>query len=69
MQQFVASNQDVRMIAEPFMEINQAMCTPAGRDAAAAYLSSFVETIKANGFVAQALARNGQADAAVAPPV
>src|SRR5450432_1577948 len=45
MQQLVASEPTVRMIPEPFMEINQAMCTPAGRDAGAAYLSAFVETI------------------------
>jgi len=68
MQQLVASEPTVRMIPEPFMEINQAMCTPAGRDAGAAYLSAFVETIKSNGFVAQALVRNGQADASVASP-
>jgi polar amino acid transport system substrate-binding protein len=68
MQQFAAGNQTVRMIPEAFMEINQAMCTPAGRDAASAYLTTFVESIKADGFVTKSLARNGQADATVAPP-
>jgi polar amino acid transport system substrate-binding protein len=68
MQQFVASDPTVRMIPEPFMEINQAMGTPAGRDAGSAYLSAFVEIIKSNGFVAQTLTRNGQADATIAPP-
>jgi polar amino acid transport system substrate-binding protein len=68
MQQLVATDPTLRMIAEPFMQINQAMGTPAGRTAAAAYLKRFVEAIKAEGFVAKALARNGQSDASVAPP-
>jgi polar amino acid transport system substrate-binding protein len=66
--QVVANDTGLRMIAEPFMAINQAMCTPAGRPMAAAYLAAFVEGIKANGFVAQVLKRNGQAEATVAPP-
>jgi len=68
MQQFVASDPSVRMIPEPFMEIHQAMCTPAGRDAGSAYLAAFVESIKSSGFVSQVLIKNGQADATVAPP-
>jgi len=47
--------------------INQAMGTPRGRDAGAEYLREFVETMKASGFVAQALARHGIEGAAVAP--
>jgi len=35
--------------------------------AGAAYLRSFIEEMKANGFVADALKRSGQHDAAVAP--
>jgi len=69
MLQLIASDPTLRMIPEPFMQINQAMGTPAGRPAAAtAYLKDFVENIKSNGFVGKALVRNGQADAAVAPP-
>jgi polar amino acid transport system substrate-binding protein len=68
MQQLLATDPNLRMIPEPFMQINQAMGTPAGRTAGAAYLKAFVESIKADGFVKQALARNGQADATVAPP-
>ncbi len=68
MQQFVAGDPTMRMIPEPFMEINQAMCTPSGRDAGSAYLAAFVETIKSSGFVTQVLTKNGQADATVAPP-
>ena len=51
-----------------FMEIQQAMGTPKGRDAAARYLRGFVEEMKASGFVADALKRSNQPDAAVAPP-
>ena len=38
------------------------------RDAAPRYLDAFVEEMKASGFVAEALARSNQPDAAVAPP-
>jgi polar amino acid transport system substrate-binding protein len=68
MEHFTAADSSVRLIPEPFMVIRQAMCNPAGRDAAAAYLSRFVESIKADGFVARAIARHGQGDASVAPP-
>jgi polar amino acid transport system substrate-binding protein len=50
------------------MEIRQAMGTPQGRPAAARYLGSFIEEMKASGFVAEALKRSNQPDAAVAPP-
>jgi len=50
-----------------FMEIRQAMGTPRPREAAAAYLKTFVEEMKASGFVADALKRSNQPDAAVAP--
>ena len=49
------------------MVIQQAMATLRGRDAGAAYLSEFIEEMKASGFVAQALARHGIEGAAVAP--
>ena len=49
------------------MEIEQAMCLPKGRAAAARYLGAFVEEMKASGFVADALKRSNQPDAAVAP--
>jgi polar amino acid transport system substrate-binding protein len=68
MQQLVSSDPTLRMIPEPFMQINQAMGTPVGRTAGATYLKAFVESIKADGFVTKALVRNGQADATVAPP-
>ena len=51
-----------------FMVIEQAMGTPKGREAARSYLRGFIEEMKASGFVAKALERSGQTDAAVAPP-
>ncbi|PLC53249.1 ABC transporter substrate-binding protein [Pollutimonas nitritireducens] len=60
--------QGLRMLPGSFMEIRQAMGTPKGRgSAAAAQLGLFVEEMKANGFVAQALQRHGIQGAAVAP--
>ena len=43
------------------------MGTPKGRAAGLAYLRGFVEEMKASGFVADALRRSNQPDAAVAP--
>jgi polar amino acid transport system substrate-binding protein len=68
LQQAVSADSTLRMIPAPFMQIDQAMGTPAGRPRATAYLHAFVEDIKSNGDVAKILARNGQADAIVAPP-
>jgi polar amino acid transport system substrate-binding protein len=68
LQQFAKGRDDVRLIPERFMEIRQAMGTAKGRLAGAAYLRSFIEELKANGFVADALRRSNQPDAAVAPP-
>jgi polar amino acid transport system substrate-binding protein len=66
---YAKTNPDVRILPERFMEIQQAMGTPQGRDpAGAAYLRTFVEEMKASGFVAAALKRSNQPDAAVAPP-
>ncbi len=64
---YAAKNADVRVIDGRFMEIRQAMGTQKGRPAAAAYLRAFVEEMKASGFVADALKRSNQLDAAVAP--
>jgi polar amino acid transport system substrate-binding protein len=65
---YAKTDPNVRVMDGRFMEIQQAMGTPKGRDAAARYLRGFVEEMKASGFVAQALARSNQPDAAVAPP-
>jgi polar amino acid transport system substrate-binding protein len=65
---YAAAHPDVRLIDGRFMEIRQAMGTPQGRPAGARYLAAFVEEMKASGFVAEALRRANQPDAAVAPP-
>jgi polar amino acid transport system substrate-binding protein len=63
-----AKNQpDTRVMPDAFEEIQQAIGTPKGRPAGLAYLRHFVEEMKANGFVADALKRSGQT-APVAPP-
>ena len=64
---YAKTHPEVRVIDGRFMEIHQAMGTPQGRPAAAAYLKKFVEEMKASGFVADALKRSNQPDAAVAP--
>jgi polar amino acid transport system substrate-binding protein len=58
----------LRLLAGRFMVIQQAMGTPKRRgEEAAAFLSQFVERMKASGFVADALARHGIEGASVAP--
>lgn len=51
-----------------FLSIEQAMASPKGRPEAHAFLQSFIEEMKASGFVADALARSGQDGATVAGP-
>ena len=69
--QYANSHPGLRVIEQRFMAIEQAMGTPkaryAGREAAPNYLRAFVEEMKASGFVADALKRSNQPDAAVAP--
>jgi polar amino acid transport system substrate-binding protein len=69
--EFAKTHPEMRVMDGRFMEIRQAMGTPRaryqGREAAPRYLHAFVEEMKASGFVAKALARSNQADAAVAP--
>ena len=64
---YAKTNPKVRVMDGRFMAIEQAMCTPKGRDAGALYLRAFVEEMKASGFVAKALAASGQHEATVAP--
>ena len=63
---YAKDHADVRIMSGAFQEIKQAMGTPKGRTAGAAYLAKFVEEMKASGFVADALKRSGQV-AKVAP--
>jgi polar amino acid transport system substrate-binding protein len=65
---YAKTDPNVRVMDGRFMEIQQAMGTPKGREAAAKYLRGFVEEMKASGFVAEALKRSNQPDAAVAAP-
>ncbi len=58
----------LRLLPGRFMLIEQAMGVPKGRLAAQAWLSGFIEEMKASGFVAAALQRHGIQGAAVAPP-
>ncbi len=64
---YAKDHPDMRVMDGHFMEIQQAMGTPKGRAAGAAYLRAFVEEMKASGFVADALKRSHQT-ATVAPP-
>jgi ABC-type phosphate/phosphonate transport system substrate-binding protein len=64
---YASDHPEMRVMDGHFMEIQQAMGTPKGRTADAAYLRAFVEEIKASGFVAEAIKRSNQS-AAVAPP-
>jgi len=58
----------LRLLPGRFMVIRQAMGCPRSRgDAAAAALTSFLEKMKASGFVAEALRRHGIEGASVAP--
>jgi polar amino acid transport system substrate-binding protein len=65
---YVATHQGLRLVEPRFMQIRQAVATSKSRSGAAvAFLEEFVETVKASGYIADALARSGQ-DATVAPP-
>ena len=65
---FAASTPGYRVIPGRFTAIEQAMGVQRAREATSGYLRAFVEDLKASGFVAAALARHRQPDAAVAPP-
>ncbi len=69
MTEFVAANPEFRLLDDRFMEIRQALGTTRERSPESVrFLHGFVEELKASGFVADALRRAGQLDAAVAPP-
>lgn len=68
MQRTLGDKPGLKILPENFMVIEQAMCTPRGRTAAHGYLTTFIEEMKASGFVADAVARSGQTSASVAPP-
>ena len=64
---YAASHPGYRVLAGRFMVIEQALAIPRGRPLAARYLADFIDELKASGFVAAALEKSGQRDAAVAP--
>jgi polar amino acid transport system substrate-binding protein len=69
MEVFVAAHPGVRLLEPRFMEIQQAMgTTRTRRDDTLGFLRTFVEELKANGFIVEALRRAGRRDATVAPP-
>ncbi|WP_374970688.1 transporter substrate-binding domain-containing protein [Terrabacter sp. BE26] len=66
---FVAAHTGTRLLEPRFMEIQQAVGTPRSRsEESIGFLHTFVEELKADGFIAGALARSGRGDATVAPP-
>ena len=63
---YAKEHPEMRVMKGAFEQIGQAMGTVKGRTAGAAYVRAFVEDMKANGFVADALKRSEQ-KAPVAP--
>lgn len=63
---FSSQNSGYRILDGYFTAIHQAMALPKDRTAALQYVSAFIEEMKANGFVAEALARSGQGGVTVA---
>lgn len=64
--EFAAEQDGYRVLDEYYTAIYQAVAVPKGRDLALAYVTDFVEEMKHNGFVAEALRRSGQHGANVA---
>lgn len=64
---FAAFHGGLRVLAEPFMQIRQAIAIPRGRGPACAWADQLLVELKASGFIADALKRAGQGDALVAP--
>jgi len=60
-----AKQQGLRVMGDAFQVIRQASGVPKGRDAAARYLSGFIDEMKANGFVERALEASGNGDVTV----
>ncbi|GAB2898632.1 ABC transporter substrate-binding protein [Paralcaligenes ginsengisoli] len=64
---YAAGHGGLRVMDGRFTAIEQAMVTPKGRTHGWEFLKTFIDSMKASGFVAAALERSGQADASVAP--
>ena len=59
---FADKNPSFRVLDEPFMAINQAMCTPQGHPAGFDYLKTFIAEIKNNGTLEQIFRKFDQSD-------
>ncbi|MGJ7515186.1 ABC transporter substrate-binding protein [Pseudomonas baetica] len=68
LERFARSVLGVRVLADNFTEIRQAMAVPKARKIAAEYIENFISRLVRNGFVTQALAESGQSDARVVLP-
>lgn len=69
LEQDLAQHAGLRLLPGRFMVIRQAMGVARSRgDAAHAALAAFVEAMKANGFIADAMRRHGVDGASLAPP-
>jgi polar amino acid transport system substrate-binding protein len=64
---FAGSHPGYRVMDGHFQEIREAMGVPLGHDIGLNYLKTFVEDMKASGFVRTSLDRADQKDATVAP--
>jgi polar amino acid transport system substrate-binding protein len=63
---YASAHPGTRVMPGRFMSIQQAMCSPKGRETGARYLRDFIEEMKRSGFVAKAIVESGQS-ATVAP--
>jgi polar amino acid transport system substrate-binding protein len=66
---FAAKLPGSRVLEGRFSTVQQGIGTPKGREVGARFLQVFVEDVKASGFVADAIARNGVRGLTVAPPL
>jgi polar amino acid transport system substrate-binding protein len=57
-----------RILDEAFLNSSTAVCLPKGKPAALAYVSEFIEEVKASGLVRSALNEMGLKSSQVAPP-
>lgn len=67
LQVYAQQHPGLRIMDGRFTAIEQAMAVPKAKAAALNWLSMFIEEMKVNGFVAEALHRSGQTGASVAP--
>lgn len=65
---YASAHAGLRVLADSFMTIRQAMGVPKHRTEAVAALAVFIEEMKAQGRIAASLVNSGQTAAAVAPP-